>query len=48
MSSLSKSCETRRHAKLRKAGRRRKNKEGKKSTLSYNELFAALGEVKKV
>lgn len=36
--------EARRARNHQKAGARRKKKEGKKSTPSYTELFAALGE----
>jgi hypothetical protein len=42
MSSLTKITETKRKAKRNKAGRKRKNKLGKKSTLSFSELFAAV------
>lgn len=47
MSSLTKSTETKRKAKHRKGGRKRKNVQAKKSTLSYAELFAGMGEPKK-
>jgi len=47
MSSLSIKTETKRRAKRSKAGRKRKNKFSKKSTLSAKELFAGLGEPEK-
>jgi len=40
MASLMKMVTTKRKAKLRKAGRKRKNKAAQKSTLSMEELFA--------
>ena len=40
MASLTKILETKRANKLRRQGHRRKRKLGKKSTLSYEELFA--------
>jgi hypothetical protein len=43
MSSLSTITENRRRLKLRMQGRKRKRKTAQKSTLSYEELFAALG-----
>lgn len=42
MASLSRVTEAKRRAKLCKAGRKRKNKMGKKSTLSKVEMFAAV------
>ncbi len=44
MASLTRETETKRRNKQRRKGRRRKNKLGKKSTPSYAELFAGLGE----
>jgi hypothetical protein len=42
MASLMKMVTIKRTAKLRKAGRKRKNKMAKKSTLTMNELFAEI------
>lgn len=47
MASLTKITETKRKNKINNQGRKRKNKESKKSTLSYAELFAELGEPRK-
>ena len=47
MASLTRTLETRRRLKLRKQGRKRKNQQSTKSTASYEELFAALGEPSK-
>jgi hypothetical protein len=47
MASFSKSTETRRKNKIRRQNRRRKSKMGKKSTLSYAELFAGMLEPQK-
>lgn len=47
MTSLSHMMESRRKRRNRRMGRKRKNRLGKKSTLSYSELFAALGEPQK-
>jgi hypothetical protein len=44
MASNTKKTEQKRRQRERKAGRRRKNLEAKKSTLSAAELFAACGE----
>jgi hypothetical protein len=44
MASRTKSSENRRKAKHKAAGRRRKNTQARKSTLSSAELFAAFGE----
>ena len=44
MASNTKSSETRRKRAHRNAGRIRKNRQGRKSTPSYTELFAACGE----
>jgi hypothetical protein len=46
MASLTRQVETKRKNRNRRQGRRRKNKLGKKSTPSYAELFAGLGEPK--
>jgi len=42
MASLMKMVTTKRKAKLRKAGRKRKNKMALRSTLSMDELFAEI------
>ncbi len=44
MASLTKETMTKRRAKLRRAGRKRKNKLAKRSTLSYEELFEKMGK----
>lgn len=44
MASLSKKTENRRRIRQRKAGRRRKNREGKRSTVNQQQLFAGAGE----
>jgi hypothetical protein len=44
MSSMTKQTDAKRRARLYKAGRRRKNLLGKKSTLSKAELFEGFGE----
>jgi hypothetical protein len=44
MASNTKATTVKRKNKQEKAGRRRKNKQAKKSTASKVELFAALGE----
>jgi hypothetical protein len=44
MASNSRQTWKRRLNRKAKAGRKRKNKEGRKSTLSESELFAGLGE----
>lgn len=44
MASLSRVTETKRRHKQKKAGRARKAKQGKRSTLSYDEVFAGCGE----
>jgi hypothetical protein len=46
MASLTTKLETKRKRRNRRMGRKRKNKLGRHSTLSYSELFAALGEPK--
>ena len=43
MASNTKMTETRRKQRTKKAGRKRKNTLAKKSTLSYDELFAGMG-----
>jgi hypothetical protein len=47
MASLTTETERKRHNKRRSRARRRKVKLGKKSTLSYRELFAACGAPEK-
>lgn len=44
MASFTQITEAKRRAKQKKAGRARKLKQGERSTLSYDELFAACGE----
>jgi hypothetical protein len=44
MASLTRILERRRQMKLARQGRRRKNRAARKSTQSYEELFAALGQ----
>lgn len=44
MSSLTRVTETKRRHKQKKAGRARKTKQGQRSTLSYDEVFAGCGE----
>ncbi|MEX1369197.1 MAG: hypothetical protein AB1Z98_39075 [Nannocystaceae bacterium] len=44
MASLSRVTETKRRHKQKKAGRARKSKLARRSTLSYDELFAGCGE----
>ena len=44
MSSLTRHTQAKRRARLRKAGKDRKNKMSKKSTLSTEELFAGFGK----
>ena len=44
MASLTKETVAKRRNRDRRQGRKRKNKLGKKSTPSYAELFAGLGE----
>ncbi len=44
MASFTQITEAKRRAKQKKAGRARKSKQGKRSTVSYAELFAACGE----
>jgi hypothetical protein len=46
MASNTKILVTKRKRRDRRAGRKRKNKLGKKSTLSAAELFAGMGEPK--
>jgi hypothetical protein len=46
MASLTHMLENKRKRRNRRMGRKRKNKQGQHSTLSYSELFAALGEPK--
>lgn len=46
MASATKQVQTRRAARDGKMGRKRKNKMARKSTLSYEELFAGLPPVK--
>lgn len=43
MASLTRILTARRRMKLQKAGRKRKNQQSQRSTLSYAELFAACG-----
>lgn len=44
MASLTTITENRRRSKVRAQGRKRKRKLAQRTTLSYEELFAALGE----
>ncbi|MFH1130994.1 MAG: hypothetical protein V1754_06640 [Pseudomonadota bacterium] len=44
MASLSKKTWNKRENRAKKMGRKRKNDQSKRSTVSYNELFAELGE----
>lgn len=44
MASFTQIVETKRKRRHKKAGRARKQSQAKKSTLSYDELFAACGE----
>ncbi len=44
MASLTRETQTKRRRKLNRQGRKRKNKMARRSTLSYQELFAKLGE----
>lgn len=44
MASNTKATTVKRKNKVKAAGRRRKNQEGRKSTASNKDLFAALGE----
>ncbi len=46
MASLTHMTENKRKRRHRRMGRKRKNKLGRRSTLTYAELFAALGEPK--
>lgn len=47
MASLTRETQTKRRLKMRKQGRKRKNKMARRSTLSYQELFGKLGEPQK-
>jgi hypothetical protein len=47
MASLTRETMNKRSSKLYRQGRKRKNKLAKKSTLSYQELFAKMGEPEK-
>ena len=44
MASLTRQTMNKRNHRDQRAGRKRKNRLSKKSTLSYQELFAAMGE----
>ena len=44
MASFTRITETKRNRKHQRAGSARKAKQGKRSTLSYDELFAGCGE----
>ena len=48
MASLSHRTENKRRAKRHRAGHKRKCKLAKRSTLSYAELFAKMGEPEKI
>jgi hypothetical protein len=47
MASLTRETQTKRRRKLHRQGRKRKNRLAKRSTLSYQEIFAGLGEPQK-